>query len=231
MAFKSHRRAAASHYDLLPLRMRHRVHLLAILFIVLWIVAAIAPVDRVEWWEANIPIAGVLVIVAASYRWWPLSDLSYALIAIFEILAVLGAHYTYERMPVGQWLQQLFGATRNPYDRAVHFGVGLLLAYPVRENLVRVARTRPPWTYLLPVTIIMAASSLWEIFEVFYGIGMHANGDYVGTGGDPFDSQHDMACALAGASVAMSVTIVCEYRAGLRNRRETKMSAGRGPGR
>jgi putative membrane protein len=210
--------------------MRHRVHLVAFLFSTFWIVAAIAPANRVEWWEANIPILGVLMIVAASYRWWPLSDLSYALIAIFEVLSVLGAHYTYERMPVGHWLQQTFGAARNPYDRVVHLGVGLLLAYPVRENLGRIARTRPPWTYLLPVTIIMTASSLWEIFEVSYGIGMHANGDYVGTGSDPFDSQHDMACAFAGAIVAMGVTTAFEYRAELRNRSETRLRDRHRPG-
>jgi putative membrane protein len=222
MALKLHGSTAASYYDQIPFRRRHRVHLTALVFTIFWIVAAIAPVNRVEWWEANIPVAGVLVIVVASYRWWPLSDLSYTLIAIFQMLAVLGGHYTYEGMPVGQWLQRTLGGARNHYDRIVHFGVGLLLAYPVRENLDRIARTLPPWTYFLPVTIIMAASSLWEIVEVVYGIGMHANGDYVGTGGDPFDSQHDMACALIGSLIAMGITGVWEYRAGLRGPRREK---------
>jgi putative membrane protein len=91
----------------------------------------------------------------------------------------------------------------------VHFGVGLFMAYPVRESLPRLARTRASWSFLLPIAIILAISALWEIFEVYYGIGLHGAAGYVGTEGDPFDAQHDMAASLAGAVVVMTITAVC----------------------
>jgi len=158
-----------------------------------------------EWWEGNIPIIAMLVILIVSYRWWPLSDLSYALLVIFLLLATLGSHYSYERSPIGAWLAAALGDVRNPYDRLVHLCVGLLVYYLVYENLPRIARCRVPWSYLLPVAIILAASAIWEIAEVYYGIGIHQNPGYAGTE-DVFDSQHDMAMALVGSVVAMSIT-------------------------
>jgi putative membrane protein len=158
-----------------------------------------------EWWEGNIPIIAMLVILTVSYRWWPLSDLSYMLLAVFLLMATLGSHYTYERSPIGAWRAAALGTVRNPYDRLVHLCVGLLVYYPVYENLPRIARCQPPWSYLLPVAIILAASAIWEIAEVYYGIGVHQNPGYAGTE-DIFDSQHDMATALAGSVIALIVT-------------------------
>jgi putative membrane protein len=188
-----------------PFLTRRRLHLLIILFVSVTTIAGVGPTDRMEWWEGNIPIIAMLVILAVSYRWWPLSDLSYLLLAVFLLMATLGSHYTYERSPIGAWLAAASGGVRNPYDRLVHLCVGLLVYYPVYENLPRIARCRAPWSYLLPVAIILAASAIWEIAEVYYGIGMHQNPGYAGTE-DMFDSQHDMATALAGSVIAMIVT-------------------------
>jgi putative membrane protein len=145
----------------------------------------------------------MLIILTVSYRWWPLSDLSYLLLLTFLLLATLGSHYSYER--IGAWLAAALGGARNPYDRVVHLCVGLLVYYPVYENLPRIARCRAPWSYLLPVAIILAASAIWEIAEVYYGIGMHQNPGYAGTE-DVNDSQHDMAIALVGSLIAMTIT-------------------------
>jgi putative membrane protein len=188
-----------------PFLARRRLHLLIIVFGLVSIIAGAEPTDRMEWWEGNIPIIAMLVILTVSYRWWPLSDLSYMLLAVFLLMATLGSHYTYERSPIGAWLAHTLGRVRNPYDRLVHLCVGLLVYYPVYENLPRIARCRAPWSYLLPVAIILAASAIWEIAEVYYGIGMHQNPGYAGTE-DAFDSQHDMATALAGSVIAMIVT-------------------------
>ncbi len=188
-----------------PFLARRRLHLLILLFAAITIGAGARPTDRMEWWEGNIPIIAMLVILTVSYRWWPLSDLSYILLLAFLLLATLGSHYTYERSPLGAWLATALGTVRNPYDRLVHLCVGLLVYYPVYENLPRIARCRPPWSYLLPVAIILAASAIWEIAEVYYGIGVHQNPGYAGTE-DVFDSQHDMAIALLGSIIAMTVT-------------------------
>ena len=184
---------------------RRRLHLLILICLAISIAAGVAPTDRMEWWEGNIPVVAMLVILAVSYHWWPLSDLSYAFLTAFLIMAACGSHYTYESNPVGAHLGALFGIVRNPYDRVVHLGVGLFISYPVYENLTRIARPRPPWSYLLTLAIILAASAVWEIAEVYYGIGMHRNPGYAGTE-DPFDSQHDMAMALIGSVIAMTIT-------------------------
>ena len=193
-----------------PFARRRRLQLLVLIFLAITIAAGIAPADQMEWWEGNIPIIAMLVLLALSYRWWSLSDLSYALLGMFLLLATLGSHYTYEHSPLGERLGAILGVIRNPHDRVVHLSVGLLIYYPVYENLPRVARSRPPWSYLLPVAIILAASAIWEIAEVYYGIGMHRNPGYAGTD-DAFDSQHDMAMALVGSVIAMSVTAASRY--------------------
>ncbi len=110
-----------------PFSARRRLQLLIMLFAVITIVAGAKPTDRMEWWEGNIPIIAMLVILTVSYRWWPLSDLSYILLAMFLLMATLGSHYTYERSPIGAWLAAILGGGRNPYDRLVHLCVGLLV--------------------------------------------------------------------------------------------------------
>jgi putative membrane protein len=107
-------------------------------------------------------------------------------------------------------MSALSGRERNDYDRLVHFSVGLLIYYPVFETLPRIARCRAPWSYLIPVAMILAASALWEIAEVYYGIGFHRNPGYAGAN-DPFDSQNDMAIAFAGALVAMFLTAILGF--------------------
>ena len=121
------------------------------------------------------------------------------------VVAALGSFIHPERSPIGAWLAHALGGVGNPYDRVVHLCVGLLVYYPVYENLPRIARSRAPWSYLLPVAILLAASAIWEIAEVYYGIGVHQNPGYAGTE-DILDSQHDMATALAGSVIAMIVT-------------------------
>jgi putative membrane protein len=194
-----------------PFSQRRLLHFLLLVLAISWSVAALNPTNRLEWAEANIPIACLLTIIAITYKLRPLSDVSYLLLTAFLLLAIAGSHFTYQQMPTGTWMALRLGISRNPYDRVVHFSVGLLLAYPVKETLRSILETDPPWTYFLPVVVFLAASSLWEIFEVFYGIDMHSNGNYVGSNGDPFDSQHDMACALAGSIVSMALTAAFDF--------------------
>lgn len=200
------------------MRSSHRrgLYVLILIFLVISLAAGLAPSDRAEWWEGNIPIIALLLLLIVSYRWWPLSTLSYSLLTVFLILATIGAHFTYESSPVGVAIGRWLSIVRNPYDRVVHFGAGLLLFYPVYENLPRIARARAPFSHLLSIAILLAASALWEIAEVYYGIGIHQNPGYAGTE-DLFDSQHDMAMALLGSITAMTITACIQSLRRVRN--------------
>ncbi|MDH5750154.1 MAG: DUF2238 domain-containing protein, partial [Rhodospirillales bacterium] len=108
---------------------RLRVGLVAF-YAAVWIIAAIDPFDRFDWFLENLLVAAFAVYLFASYRRHPLSDLSYVLITLFLTLHAIGAHYTYSEMPMGHWLKDAFEMERNHYDRVVHFTYGLLCAVP-----------------------------------------------------------------------------------------------------
>jgi putative membrane protein len=114
----------------------------------------------------------------------------------------------------GRTLSSLTGWDRNHYDRLVHLCYGLLLAYPAREVFLRVADVHGFWGYFLPLDVVMATSTLYELIE--WAAAMAFGGDlgtaYVGTQGDPWDAQKDMALASLGALIAMLVTATVNWR-------------------
>ncbi len=194
---------------------RYRRVLLALL-VALSVVLAIDPHDRADWLLENaLAIVGVGVLVATRHT-LPLSRVSYTLIFLFLCLHEVGAHYTYSLVPYDAWAEAATGRTvsslmgwqRNHFDRLVHFAYGLLLAYPVREVFLRVAEVRGFWGYYLPLDVVMATSMLYELIE--WGAAEVLGGDlgtaYLGTQGDPWDAQKDMALATVGAVLAMLVT-------------------------
>jgi putative membrane protein len=125
-------------------------------------------------------------------------------------LHAVGAHYTYAEVPFGFWLKDLLLLSRNPFDRIVHFAFGALLVYPVREWFMRLAGVRGVWSYYLPVSAILAQSGLFEIIEsvVAAFVSPELGNAYLGTQGDEWDAQKDMAAALGGAALAMALTFV-----------------------
>ncbi len=143
-----------------------------------------------------------------TYRRFQFSRLSYCLIALFLTLHAIGAHYTYAEVPFGYWLKEVFALSRNPFDRMVHFAYGALLAYPFREWLVRLAKVEGVWSYYFPVSAILAQSALFEVIEAVVAVlvSPELGTLYLGTQGDEWDAQKDMAAALAGAVLAMSAT-------------------------
>src|SRR5690349_14594095 len=110
-------------------RARFRDHrLLQILvawYAIVWVITAIAPLDRHDWFLENLLVFAAVAILIGTYGIFPLSDLSYLLITVFLTLHSIGAHYTYSEVPFGFWLRDTFGFTRNPFDRVVHFSFGL----------------------------------------------------------------------------------------------------------
>jgi len=168
-----------------------------------------------DWMLENVLVLAFVPLLAATFRRFPLSLVSYTLIFLFLCFHELGAHWTYAEVPYNDWTRRLFGASlndllglkRNHFDRAVHFLYGFLLAYPIREMFVRIADARGFWSYFLPLDLTMSTSMLFELFEwiaaVTFGGGL---GDaYLGTQGDIWDAQKDMAMASVGALLAMLI--------------------------
>ena len=172
-----------------------------------WLLSGLAPVDRRDWLIENCLVVAFAGLLFATYRRFPLSDVSYALITAFLTLHSIGAHYSYAHVPLGQWVQEAFQQTRNHYDRLVHFSFGLMLAYPVREIFLRVANARGFWAYYLPLDCILAFSAMYEIMESWFAQFMSPGlGDaWLGTQGDVWDAQKDMTAALIGASICMLI--------------------------
>ncbi len=189
---------------------------LAAAFFALWIALAIAPKHRDDWLLENVLLVGAIAFLAATYRKFPLSRVSYTLLFVFLCLHTVGAHYTYAEVPYDQWFESYTGHTfnsvvgweRNNFDRVVHFSYGLLLAYPIRELFLRVANVRGFWGYFLPLDLTMSTSMLYELIE--WGAAAFFGGDlgmaYLGTQGDVWDAHKDMALASLGALIAMCVT-------------------------
>lgn len=183
---------------------------LAVWYALTWIATAIRPLDRHDWVLENILVALVVALLVGSYRAFPLSDLSYLLITVFLTLHAIGAHWTYAQVPFGFWLKQSLGLARNPFDRVVHFCFGLLLAYPIREVFLRVANARGFWAYYLPLDVTLAFSALYEIMEMVVAkVVAPGTGDaWLGTQGDVWDAQMDMATAATGALLCMMLTAI-----------------------
>ena len=128
---------------------------------------AYSPVDRQFWAMASVlPVLFVIVLIA-SYRYVPLSPLSYILIMGFLTLHTVGVHYTYAQVPAGAWLNDVLHLGRNHFDRIVHFSFGFLLAYPMEETFRLLGRARGWVLYYLPVITVLGLSALWEIVEAW----------------------------------------------------------------
>ncbi|TSK07878.1 MAG: DUF2238 domain-containing protein [Geobacter sp.] len=197
-------------------RTRRWFLVLGALFLLVWIALAIAPLDRKDWALENALVFVLVPALALTRNKLPLSRISYTAIFLFLCLHEVGAHYTYAKVPYDAWFSSLTGSTlngllgfeRNHFDRLAHFSFGLLLAYPIREVFLRVAEVRGVWGYYLPLDVTMAMSMLFELFE--WGAAELFGGDlgvaYLGTQGDVWDAQKDMALAMLGAIIAMLLT-------------------------
>jgi putative membrane protein len=199
---------------------------LLIAYLPVWIWAAINPLTRIGWFLENILVFIFVPLLIWSYRRFRLSNISYALIFVFLVLHTIGSHYTYEQVPFGYWLKDLFDLSRNHYDRIVHFSFGLLMAYPVREIFLRIASTGGFWGYWLPFEMMAAFSGIFEIFEwLIVALSQPTAGSaYLGTQGDEWDAQKDMALACVGALITMGITAAVNWTYNRHFKREIAQS-------
>jgi putative membrane protein len=151
-----------------------------------------------------------------TFRRFQFSTFSYVLITAFLTLHAIGAHYTYAEVPFGFWLQRTFELARNPFDRLVHFSYGLLLVYPLRELLVRLAGISGFWSYYLPVSGMVAQSGFFEMIEALVAtvVNPELGTAYLGTQGDEWDAQKDMVAASGGSVITILVILFTRRRVG-----------------
>lgn len=179
---------------------------LAVFFIVLaW--SAWNPHDYPTWWLEIAPAIAALLILVMTRRRFPLTELAYWLILLHAIILMVGGHYTYAEVPVGDWFRDLNGGTRNNYDKLGHLAQGFIPAIIAREVLIRhrVVSVRG-WLSFIIVSICLAISAFYELIEWWVALlSEEAADSFLGTQGYVWDTQSDMFLALVGAVLALLV--------------------------
>ena len=169
------------------------------------VVSGIKPYDRATWWMEVAPVLIAAPILLATYRRFPLTTLLYALVCVHALVLIYGGAYTYARVPFGFWLQDLFGFERNPYDRIGHFMQGFVPAMVAREILMRNRYVNgTSMAAFLSLCVALAVSAFYELIEWWAALALGQGAEeFLGTQGDPWDTQADMFLALLGAALAL----------------------------
>lgn len=201
------------------------------IFIPLWGILAIKPVSREDWLLENLLVFAALPTLFLTRHRLRFSNAAYACIFAFFVLHAVGAHYTYSEVPYDQWwqgltggtLNQLFGWDRNHYDRLVHFMYGALLLLPAVELFDRYAPSRTFWRWVFPLTFLMAHAMTFEVFEwaATLMVAPELGDAYLGTQGDQWDAQKDMALATLGSMLVMLMVAVVRNKAAAAGRAGT----------
>ena len=171
----------------------------------LLVLSGIAPYDRITWFLEVLPVIIVLPLLWGTRNRFPLTGLLYGFIFLHACVLILGGAYTYARVPLGFDLAELFGLSRNPYDKIGHFFQGFVPALVVREILIRgrFVRGRRMLVFLTLCTVL-AISALYELIEWWVALVLGQGADeFLGTQGDSWDTQSDMFLALVGGSAAL----------------------------
>ncbi|HWI39924.1 MAG TPA: DUF2238 domain-containing protein [Verrucomicrobiae bacterium] len=184
--------------------MKNEPLILLVLSLLLLAISGVGPVEAGTWWMEVAPVFIVFPLLAATYRRFPLTPLAYRLIFLHSLILMLGGHYTYAKVPVGFWVQDLLGLARNHYDRLGHFAQGFVPAIAAREILLRnTPLVRGRWLFFIVTCICLAVSACYEFVEWWAALlGGEAADSFLGTQGDPWDTQWDMFLAFTGAMVA-----------------------------
>jgi putative membrane protein len=190
-------------------RIAHRLpavtnRVLLTLFFAVMVWSLIHPHDYFTWILEVFPAIIDIAVVLALHKRFPLTPLVLTLLTLHAIILMVGGHYTYAEVPLGFWMKQVFHFTRNNYDRIGHVAQGFVPALVAREVLIRrnVVRTRG-WRYYIIVSICLAISAAYELLEWRVSVATGSAGDaFLGTQGDVWDTQKDMATALVAALIA-----------------------------
>ena len=196
---------------------RYPMTLLA-LYALLWIALAIAPVFRKDWLLENMLVFISIPLFVLTARLLRFSNFTYTCLFVFFCLHAVGAHYTYALVPYDEWFRSLTGGTlndllgfeRNHFDRLVHFLYGLLLAPAAVEIFAHYGRYTRSWAYLFPFLFMASHAAIYEVIE--WGAAIVFGGDlgqaYLGTQGDIWDGQKDMAFAMSGSLITITLLAI-----------------------
>jgi len=185
--------------------MNIKILICLVVFMSVLVWSAIMPADRLTWWMEVIPALLGLVILIMTRQRFPLTGLVYSLILIHAVILMVGGHYTYAEVPIGDWLRDLSGGERNNYDKLGHLAQGFIPVIIAREILIRnkVVAVRGWLTFLL-LCIVLAFSAFYELIEWWAAlISAEAAESFLGTQGYIWDTQSDMLWALCGAILSL----------------------------
>lgn len=169
--------------------------------------SAIDPHDRVTWWLEVLPAVAALAVLAITRARFPLSSFLYALILTHAVILMVGGHYTYAHVPLGEWVQSFMGSNRNDYDKLGHLAQGFVPAIVARELFIRHdVLLKRAWMPFLVVCICLAISAFYELVEWWAALlSAEAAESFLGTQGYVWDTQSDMMWALVGALSALTL--------------------------
>ncbi len=170
-------------------------------------ISATGPNDRLTWLLEVGPVLVGAPILIFTYRRFPLTNLLYTFLFLHSVILVVGGHYTYAEVPVGNWVRDFFDLSRNHYDRLGHFAQGFVPALLAREILKRCSPLgHSRWLPFLVVCVALSFSALYELIEWWSAVVLGESADqFLGTQGDIWDTQWDMFLALTGATLCMIV--------------------------
>jgi putative membrane protein len=179
--------------------------LASVALVALLALSGVQPYDRTTWILEVLPVMIALPVLWASYRRFPLTTLLYVCIFIHALVLMIGGAYTYARVPLGFHLADLFDLSRNPYDKIGHFFQGFVPALVAREILIRgrFVRGKKMLAFIV-ICVVLALSATYELLEWAAAVALGQGADeFLGTQGDPWDTQSDIFLALIGAVVAL----------------------------
>jgi len=184
---------------------REPLVLLILVFAVMIVLGVSPKADRLTWLLENVPVMIAAPILVATYKRFPLTPLAYRLIAVHAVILMVGGHYTYAEVPLGDWVRDAFGLARNHYDRLGHFAQGFVPALITREVLLRKTPLRAGgWLSVIVIGMCLGISAFYEFTEWWAALAGGAKADaFLGTQGDVWDTQWDMFMALIGATACV----------------------------
>ena len=166
------------------------------------------PAGRTNWLlEVGPGIGGIMVLIGL-YRRFPMSHMVYFFVFLHMFILIYGGYYTYAETPLGNWAKEVFGLSRNHYDRVGHIALGVFPAFIIREVLLRnTPLRRGGWLYFIIISVVLAVAAFWELLEwwVTLLVASDVGSAFLGSQGDIWDAQWDMFLALIGAMVALLI--------------------------
>ena len=181
---------------------RQAVWLAVIFGVLTW--SGINPKDQITWLLEVLPVLVALPVLYLTRERFPLTPLAYVLILVHAVILMIGGHYTYAEVPIGDWFREAFDGTRNNYDKLGHLAQGFIPAIVAREVTIRLGVfTSRAWMSFFVVALCLAISALYELIEWWVALLSDEAADaFLGTQGYVWDTQSDMLLALLGAILA-----------------------------